>query len=67
MTRRDLIKVATLTALTSVTASAFDKKLVVNTTDVTPKDPKNLTKGEKKHTPDISLRGVDKAGYTLQF
>ena len=65
MTRRDLMKVATLTALTSVTASAFDKKLVVNTTDVTPKDPKNLTKGEKKHTPDISLKGIDKAGYTL--
>ena len=46
MTRRDLMKVATLTALTSVTASAFDKKLVVNTIEVTPKDPKNLTKGE---------------------
>ncbi len=65
MTRREIIKIATLTTLTSITASAFDEKLLVNKNNIEPKDPKNLTKGEKKHTPSIRIGGKDKAGYTL--
>ena len=65
MTRRDIIKIASLTTLATITASAFDEKLLVNKNNVEPKDPKNLTKGEKKHTPSIRIGGKDKAGYTL--
>lgn len=65
MTRRDMIKLSSIVALSSVTASAYDEKLVVNKIEMKPKDPKNLTKGEQKHTPLISVGEKDKAGYTL--
>ena len=65
MTRRDAIKLSSIVALASVSASAYDEKLVVNKIKMTPKDPKNLTKGDKKHSPEISIGSKDKAGYTL--
>lgn len=65
MTRREMIKVATLATLATVSASAYDTKLVVNKEKMKPKDPKNLTKGELKHTPQISIGDKDAAGYTL--
>ena len=65
MTRRDMIKLSSVVALSTVTASAYDEKLVDNETKMTPKDPKNMTKGEHKHTPEITIGSKDKAGYTL--
>ena len=65
MTRREILKAASFTVLATVTASAYDEKLVVNKEKMTAKDPKNMTKGELKHTPDITLGNKDKAGYTL--
>ncbi len=65
MTRRDVIKLSSMVALASVTASAYDEKLIVNKIKMTPKDPKNLTKGDKKHSPEITIASKDKAGYTL--
>jgi len=65
MTRRDMIKIAAVTALASTAVSAYDEKLVVNKEKMTPKDPKKMTKGELKHTPEITLGSKDAAGYTL--
>jgi len=65
MTRRDMMKIAAITALASTAASAYDEKLIVNKEKMTPKDPKNMTKGELKHTPEITVGSKDTAGYTL--
>lgn len=65
MTRREILKAVSLTALATATATAYDEKLVVNKEKMTPRDPKNMTKGELKHTPEITLGNKDKAGYTL--
>jgi len=65
MTRREILKAASLTVLATATAAAYDEKLVVNKEKMTPKDPKNMTKGELKHTPEITVGNKDKAGYTL--
>jgi desulfoferrodoxin-like iron-binding protein len=65
MTRREMIKIAAATALASTAASAYDEKLIANKEKMTPKDPKNMTKGELKHTPEITVGSKDAAGYTL--
>ncbi|HHD78977.1 MAG TPA: twin-arginine translocation pathway signal protein [Epsilonproteobacteria bacterium] len=65
MTRREMMKIAATTALASTVASAYDEKLIVNKEKMTPKDPKNMTKAELKHTPEITLGSKDAAGYTL--
>ena len=65
MTRREILKAASLTVLATATAAAYDEKLVVNKEKMTPKDLKNMTKSELKHTPEITLGNKDKAGYTL--
>ena len=65
MTRREILKAATLTVLATATVSAYDEKLVVNKEKMTAKDPKNMTKGELKHTPDITFGNKDTVGYTL--
>ena len=65
MTRRDMMKMAALAAVATTSASAYDKKLIANTEKMIPKDPKNMTKGELKHTPEISVGSKDASGYTL--
>ena len=65
MTRREMIKTTAIAALATVTASAYDEKLVVNKEKMTPKDAKNMTKAELKHTPEITIGTKDTAGYTL--
>ena len=65
MNRRTALKVAAVAALSSTMASAYDKKLVVNTMDVKIKDPANPTKGELKHSPEIKLGSKDAKGYTV--
>ena len=65
MTRREMMKIAAVTVLASTAASAYDEKLIVNKEKMTPKDPKNMTKGELKHTPEITVGSKDTAGYTL--
>jgi len=61
-----MIKVAisAVVALPSL-AVAYDKKLIANSIDMKPKDPKKLEKSEKKHLPDIKVKDKDSAGYTL--
>ena len=65
MTRRDMMKMAALAAVATTSATAYDKKLIANTEKMTPKDSKNMTKGELKHTPEISVGSKDASGYTL--
>jgi len=65
MTRRDMMKVAALAAVATTSATAYDNKLIANTEKMTPKDPKNMTKGELKHTPEITVGSKDASGYTL--
>jgi len=65
MNRRTALKVAAVAALSTTLASAYDKKLVVNTMDVKLKDPANPTKGEQKHSPEIKLGSKDAKGYTV--
>jgi len=60
-----MMKIAAVTALASTAASAYDEKLIANKEKMTPKDPKNMTKGELKHTPEITVGSKDTAGYTL--
>jgi len=60
-----MMKMTTVVALSTVAASAYDKKLIANTEKMTPKDAKNMTKGELKHTPEITVGSKDAAGYTL--
>ena len=65
MNRRTAIKVAAVTALSATLASAYDKKLVVNTMNVKLRDPLNPTKGEQKHSPEIKIGSKDAKGFTL--
>ena len=65
MNRRTALKVAAVAALSTTLASAYDKKLVVNTMDIKLKDPANPTKGELKHSPEIKLGSKDAKGYTV--
>jgi desulfoferrodoxin-like iron-binding protein len=65
MNRRDALKVAVVAALSTTVASAYDKKLVVNTMDMKMKDPSNPTKGELKHTPEIKVGAKDAKGYSV--
>jgi len=65
MNRRDVLKVAVVAVLSTTVASAYDKKLVVNTKEMKMKDPSNPTKGELKHTPEIKVGVKDAKGYSL--
>ena len=63
--RRAFLKAACITAAATTVASAYDKKLVVNTMDMKIQDPKNPTKGELKHSPDIKIGEKDAKGFSL--
>jgi len=74
MKRRDAIKLAGATALTmavgveaqnSCPSKACHIDADKNRKLMTPKDPQHLTKGELKHTPQITLGNKDAHGYTL--
>lgn len=45
--------------------STENKKSSFNRIKMSPKDVKNLTKGEKKHTPQITIKDKDSKGFTL--
>ncbi len=62
MKRRTLLKLSLL-ALATTAVNAYDKSKIVNTKKMKDKDPAHPTKGELKHTPDITLGEVDKKGY----
>ena len=65
MNRRTALKATLLTALSTLMAQAYDKKLIVNTTEVKMQDPMHPTKGELKHTPEIKVGDKDTKGYTV--
>jgi len=66
MNRRDMIKTAAATLLVAATASQAEATTAhYNRKEMKPKDPKNLTKGEQKHTPEMTLGGKDAQGYRL--
>jgi len=65
MNRRTALKATLLTALSTIMAQAYDKKLIVNTTEVKMQDPAHPTKGELKHTPEIKVGEKDAKGYSL--
>ncbi|NOR55908.1 MAG: twin-arginine translocation pathway signal protein [Sulfurovum sp.] len=65
MNRRNALKIAGLATL--VATVAVEAKMSVeqmNRTKMSPKDPKNMTKAELKHTPQITLKEKDANGYT---
>lgn len=62
MKRRTALKLAIAT-LGASTLNAYDKTKIANTTKMKIADPKKPTKGELKHTPEISIGKVDKKGY----
>ncbi len=66
MNRREALKVAGVAALMA-TVSAEAKMAVenMNRTEMKPKDPAKLDKGELKHTPQITVKEKDEKGYTL--
>lgn len=65
MNRREAIKVAGTIALAStITAEAKMAVEHMNRMEMKPKDPKNMQKGELKHTPLITLHTKDEKGYT---
>ncbi|MDF1877589.1 twin-arginine translocation pathway signal protein [Sulfurimonas sp. SAG-AH-194-L11] len=71
MKRREAIKLTALATLgVAVSASACpsgscDMDSKKNRKLMVPKDASNLTKGELKHTPQITLGDTDANGYTL--
>ena len=75
MNRRDAIKLSAIAALGAATVataacpsqnscSTQSDNANKNRTIMTPKDEKNLTKAEQKHTPLITIGKKDAAGYT---
>ncbi len=66
MNRRKALKVAgTLALMSAVSVEAKMLEKEMNRMEMKPKDPKNMTKGELKHTPQITIKGKDSKGYTL--
>lgn len=64
MNRRDALKISALAALGVATSAYATNKEYFNRIEMTPKDPKNMQKGELKHTPQITLGTKDSKGYT---
>ena len=66
MNRRDALKMAGVAAMmTAVSAEAKMATEHMNRTEMKAKDPKNMDKGELKHTPQITIKGKDEKGFTL--
>jgi len=65
MNRREAIKVAGVAAMmVAVSAEAKMAEEHMNRTEMKPKDPAKLEKGELKHTPQITIKEKDANGYT---
>lgn len=65
MNRRKALKLAGITALmTAVSAQAKMSLEHMNRMIMKAKDPKNMEKGELKHTPLITIKEKDTTGYT---
>ena len=65
MNRRNVLKVAGLTVLAAtITAEAKMSVSDMNRSEMSPKDPKNMTKAELKHTPQLTVKEKDSNGYT---
>lgn len=65
MNRRDMMKVVAVAALSTTVASAYEKKLIINTKDIKVKDLANPTAFEHKHLPEIKIGAKDAKGYAL--
>lgn len=66
MDRRKALKIAGVAALVAtVGAEAKMAPEHMNRKEMKAKDPKNLDKGELKHTPLITIKEKDEKGYTL--
>jgi len=66
MNRREALKVAGATAvLAAVGADAKMKEEYMNRTQMKPKNPAKLDKGELKHSPQVTIKDKDAKGYTL--
>lgn len=65
MNRREALKVAGITTLAATIAvEAKMPEAHMNRIKMSPSDPKNMTKAELKHTPQITLKEKDAKGYT---
>lgn len=65
MNRRNVLKVAGLSVLAATVA--LEAKMTtdqMNRIEMSPKDPKNMTKTELKHTPKVTIKEKDAKGYT---
>lgn len=66
MNRRKALKLAGAAAMiAAISAEAKMAAEHMNRTEMKPKDPNHLDKGELKHTPQVTIREVDAKGYTL--
>lgn len=66
MNRRKALRLAGVAALmTAVSAQAKMAVEHMNRMVMKAKDPKNMEKGELKHTPQITIKDKDAKGYTL--
>ncbi len=67
MNRRDALKVAGIAvAMSAVSAEAAKMpEEYMNRIEMKPKDPSNKSKGELKHSPEVTLKEKDVKGYTL--
>jgi len=72
LNRRKAIKTLSAGAIILATTNANanpksveNKKSSFNRIKMSPKDVKSLTKGEKKHTPEITIKDKDSKGFTL--
>jgi superoxide reductase len=66
MNRREALKIAGVTVVAA--AVGVEAKMLpehMNRIEMKPKDPKKMDKGELKHSPLITLKDKDAAGYTL--
>ena len=64
MNRRDVIKLVATTALMTAVSAQAEEEVYKNRTEMKPKNPEKLEKGELKHTPQVTLAEKDANGYT---
>ncbi len=67
MNRRKVLKVAAIAAIGATVGvqASENEKPYMNRMEMKPVDPKNMTKGELKHSPQITLKEKDAKGYTV--
>lgn len=67
MDRRKVLKMTALATLGAVVSANAQTMSIeqMNRLDMKPKDPKNMTEAELKHSPEILIKDKDAKGYTL--